>query len=162
MDVTLYWLMGSVAAAKLPATLALLAVVVLMTLFFITQSRILNLMLEGETAAIPLGRPLLPFMRLYLGLNALLVGAVVLNAGLIGFLGLLVPHFTRMLVGADHRRLLPAAVLFGGIAAVWADILGRVLVRGVDIPLGVMLALMGAPAFIVMLTRRAYRFGGAE
>ena len=133
-----------------------------MTLFFITQSRILNLMLEGETAAIPLGRPLLPFMRLYLGLNALLVGAVVLNAGLIGFLGLLVPHFTRMLVGADHRRLLPAAVLFGGIAAVWADILGRVLVRGVDIPLGVMLALMGAPAFIVMLTRRAYRFGGAE
>ncbi|MFC2743026.1 MAG: FecCD family ABC transporter permease [Selenomonas artemidis] len=162
MDVTLYWLMGRVAAAKLPATLALLAVVVLMTLFFITQSRILNLMLEGETAAIPLGRPLLPFMRLYLGLNALLVGAVVLNAGLIGFLGLLVPHFTRILVGADHRRLLPAAVLFGGIAAVWADILGRVLVRGVDIPLGVMLALMGAPAFIVMLTRRAYRFGGAE
>ena len=83
-------------------------------------------------------------------------------SGLIGFLGLLVPHFTRILVGADHRRLLPAAVLFGGIAAVWADILGRVLVRGVDIPLGVMLALMGAPAFIVMLTRRAYRFGGAE
>ncbi|WP_051010566.1 iron ABC transporter permease [Selenomonas sp. F0473] len=162
MDVTLYWLMGSVAAAKLPGTLILLVVVAGAAAFFTTQARILNLMLEGETAAIPLGRPLLPFMRLYLVLNALLVGCVVLNAGLIGFIGLLAPHFTRMLVGADHRRLIPAAVLFGGIAAVWADILGRALVPGVDIPLGVMLALMGAPAFIVMLTRRAYRFGGAE
>lgn len=162
MDVTLYWLMGSVATAKLPGTLVLLTVVLAAVLFFMTQTRILNLMLEGEQAAIPLGRRLLPFMRLYLVLNALLVGCVVLNAGLIGFIGLLAPHFTRMLVGADHRRLIPAAVLFGGIAAVWADILGRALVRGVDIPLGVMLALMGAPAFIVMLTRRAYRFGGTE
>jgi len=111
---------------------------------------------------VPRGRPLLPFVRLYLLFNALLVGCIVMNAGLIGFIGLLVPHFVRMLTGADHRRLIPAAVLFGGIAAVWADILGRALVPGVDIPLGVMLALMGAPAFIVMLTRRAYRFGGAE
>ena len=162
MDVTLFWLMGSVAAAQLPSALTLLGVVIAAVLFFMTQTRMLNLMLEGEQAAIPLGRRLLPYIRLYLVLNALLVGAVVLNAGLIGFVGLLVPHFTRMLTGADHRRLIPAAVLLGGIIAVWADILGRVLVHGVDIPLGVMLAFMGAPAFVALLTRRAYRFGGAE
>lgn len=160
MDVTLYWLMGSIAAAKMPWVLALLAVVAVVALFFCTQARMLNLMLLGEAAALPLGRSLLPFVRGYLVLNALLVGMIVLNAGLVGFIGLLVPHFTRMLTGADHRRLVPVAVLLGGIVCVWADILGRVLVTGVDIPLGVMLALLGAPAFIVMLARRAYRFGG--
>ena len=160
MDVTLYWLMGSIAAAKMPWVLALLAVLALVFPFFLTQARMLNLMPAGEEAAIPLGRSLLPFVRGYLVLNALLVGMIVMNAGLVGFIGLLVPHFTRMLTGADHRRLVPVAVLLGGIVAVWADILGRVLVTGVDIPLGVMLALFGAPAFIVMLLRRAYRFGG--
>lgn len=161
MDVTLYWLMGSIAAAKLPWVLTLLAVDAVMLGFFMTQTRILNLLLAGEETAIPLGRPLLPFVRLYLLLNALLVGCIVMNAGLIGFIGLLVPHFVRMLTGADHRRLVPVAVLIGGLAAVWADILGRVLVPGVDVPLGVMLALLGAPAFVILLMRRAYRFGGA-
>ena len=160
MDVTLYWLMGSVASAKAGPVLFLLAVVFLCFAFFATQSRILNLMLEGEDVAVPLGRSLMPFMRLYLLLNALLTGCIVMNAGLISFVGLLVPHFVRMLTGADHRRLLPAAVLVGGIVAVWADILGRTLIPGVDIPLGVTLALVGAPAFVVMLVRRSYRFGG--
>lgn len=160
MDVTLYWLMGSVASAKMGPVLFLLAVVLACFLFFVTQSRILNLMLEGEDVAVPLGRSLMPFMRLYLVLNALLTGCIVMNAGLIGFVGLLVPHFVRMLTGADHRRLLPVAVLVGGVIAVWADILGRTLIHGVDIPLGVTLALIGAPAFIMMLVRRSYHFGG--
>lgn len=159
MDVTLYWLMGSVAFAKLIPSLALLCIVISFILFFSTQTRILNLMLEGEEAAIPLGRRLLPFMRWYLLLNALLVGSIVMNAGLIGFVGLLVPHFCRMVLGADHRKLLPVSVLVGGLVAVWADILGRTLIPGVDIPLGVSLALLGAPAFVVMLVRQSYRFG---
>lgn len=160
MDVTLYWLMGSVASAKIEPVLFLLAVVIGTALFFKTQSRILNLMLEGEEVAVPLGRNLMPFLRLYLILNALLTGCIVMNAGLIGFVGLLIPHFMRMLTGADHRRLLPLAVLMGGIVAVWADILGRTIIPGVDIPLGVTLALIGAPAFVVLLVRRSYRFGG--
>ena len=160
MDVTLYWLMGSVSFAKLLPTLSVLSIVLLFIAFFSTQTRILNLMLEGEETAVPLGRQLLPFRRLYLILNALLMGSLVTQAGLIGFVGLLVPHACRMVMGADHRKLLPVSVLMGGLVTVWADIIGRILVSGVDIPLGVSLSLIGAPAFLAMLVRRSYHFGG--
>ena len=114
MDVTLYWLMGSVSFAKLLPTLSVLAIVLAFIIFFSTQTRILNLMLEGEETAVPLGRQLLPFRRLYLVMNALLMGSLVTQAGLIGFVGLLVPHGCRMVMGADHRKLLPVSVLSGG------------------------------------------------
>ena len=113
MDVTLYWLMGSVSFAKLLPTLSVLAIVLAFIVFFSTQTRILNLMLEGEETAVPLGRQLLPFRRLYLVMNALLMGSLVTQAGLIGFVGLLVPHGCRMVMGADHRKLLPVSVLSG-------------------------------------------------
>lgn len=160
MDVTLYWLMGSVSFAKLLPTLSVLAIVLAFIIFFSTQTRILNLMLEGEEAAVPLGRQLLPFRRLYLVMNALLMGSLVTQAGLIGFVGLLVPHGCRMVMGADHRKLLPVSVLSGGLMTVWADILGRILIHGVDIPLGVSLSMIGAPVFLGMLIRRSYHFGG--
>ena len=160
MDVTLYWLMGSVSFAKLLPTLSVLAIVLAFIVFFSTQTRILNLMLEGEETAVPLGRQLLPFRRLYLVMNALLMGSLVTQAGLIGFVGLLVPHGCRMVMGADHRKLLPVSVLSGGLMTVWADILGRILIHGVDIPLGVSLSLIGAPVFLGMLIRRSYHFGG--
>ena len=160
MDVTLYWLMGSVSFAKLLPTLSVLSIVLLFIAFFSTQTRILNLMLEGEETAVPLGRQLLPFRRLYLVMNALLMGSLVTQAGLIGFVGLLVPHGCRMVMGADHRKLLPVSVLSGGLMTVWADILGRILIHGVDIPLGVSLSLIGAPVFLGMLIRRSYHFGG--
>lgn len=160
MDVTLYWLMGSVSFAKLLPTLSVLAIVLAFIVFFSTQTRILNLMLEGEETAVPLGRQLLPFRRLYLVMNALLMGSLVTQAGLIGFVGLLVPHGCRMVMGANHRKLLPVSVLSGGLMTVWADILGRILLCGVDIPLGVSLSLIGAPVFLGMLIRCSYHFGG--
>lgn len=160
MDVTLYWLMGSVSFAKLLPTLSVLAIVLAFIVFFSTQTRILNLMLEGEETAVPLGRQLLPFRRLYLVMNALLMGSLVTQAGLIGFVGLLVPHGCRMVMGADHRKLLPVSVLSGGLMTVWADILGRILIHGVDIPLGVSLSLIGASVFLGILIRRSYHFGG--
>lgn len=160
MDVTLYWMMGSVAFVKLDTSLILLVLVFCFTLFFSMQSRVLNLMMEGQEAALPLGMNLIPFYRLYLVLNAVIVGAVVMEAGLIGFVGLIVPHFSRMVMGASHQRLLPTAVLSGGILAVWADILGRSLIPGQDIPIGVTLAFIGAPLFIYMLLKEEYHFGG--
>ena len=160
MDVTLYWMMGSVAFVKLNASLLLLSLVLCLFLFFATQSNVMNLMLEGQEAALPLGMNLIPFYRLYLVLNAVLVGGLVMEAGLIGFVGLIVPHFSRVVMGASHRRFLPVAVLTGGILTVWADILGRSLIPGQDIPIGVMLAFIGAPLFIYMLLKGNYHFGG--
>ncbi len=161
MDVTLYWLMGTVSFAKLLPSAMVLFLVFVFILIFSTQSRILDLMLEGEEAAIPLGRRLLPFRRVYLLGNALLCGVIVTQAGLIGFVGLLVPHLCRVVIGAGHRRLIPFSVLVGGIFTVWADIFGRALVPGVDIPLGVTLSLIGAPIFVWMLIRRTYGVRGS-
>ena len=146
--------------ANLLPTLSVLSIVLAFIIFFSTQTRILNLMLEGEETAVPLGRQLLPFRRLYLVMNALLMGSLVTQAGLIGFVGLLVPHGCRMVMGADHRKLLPVSVLSGGLMTGWADILGRILIHGVDIPLGVSLSMIGAPVFLGMLIRRSYHFGG--
>lgn len=116
-------------------------------------------MLLGRAGTLPLGRDLMPFFRLYILVNALLVGCIVMEAGLIGFVGLVVPHFVRSFIGADHKKLVPLAVLCGGILTVWADILGRVLVTGADVPLGVTLGLIGAPLFIYMQVRKSYNFG---
>ena len=74
-----------------------------------------------------------------------------MNSGLIGFIGILVPHFARIIVGGDHKILIPASILIGGCLTVWADILGRTLIHGVDIPLGISVALLGAPAFLILL-----------
>ena len=159
IDVTLYWMMGSVAFAKTDHAVFLLMIVIAVSAFFLRQSRILNLMLLGREGTLPLGRDLMPFFRLYILVNALLVGCIVMEAGLIGFVGLVVPHFVRSFIGADHKKLVPLAVLCGGILTVWADILGRVLVTGADVPLGVTLGLIGAPLFIYMQVRKSYNFG---
>lgn len=159
IDVTLYWMMGSVAFAKTDHAVFLLMIVIAVSAFFLQQSRILNLMLLGREGTLPLGRDLMTFFRLYILVNALLVGCIVMEAGLIGFVGLVVPHFVRSFIGADHKKLVPLAVLCGGILTVWADILGRVLVTGADVPLGVTLGLIGAPLFIYMQVRKFYNFG---
>lgn len=158
-DVSMYWLMGSVSFAKPGPSLALFILVLCMTLFFLTQSRILNLMLLGREGTLPLGRDLKPFFKLYLLLNAILVGAIVMEAGLIGFVGLIVPHFVRLLLGSNHKVVVPASVLLGGLLTVWADILGRTIIHGIEFPIGVMLAVIGAPLFLVMLVETAGKRG---
>lgn len=161
MDVALYWMMGSVAFAKVTPTLILLAIVTAAWIFFTTQRRILNLMLLGREAVLPLGRDLRFFYSLYMVVNAVLVGSIVKEAGLIGFIGLIVPHFVRILFGGDHRALVPISFFAGGILAVWADMAGRFLFSGAEIPLGVSLSFIGAPLFMYMLVRSS-RIGGGR
>ena len=74
-------------------------------------------------------------------------------------MGLIVPHISRTFFGADHWVMLPMSVLLGGIVGVWADILGRTLFTGVEVPFGVMLALVGGPFFLYLVVRRSYGFG---
>ncbi len=162
VDVTLYWLMGSVAFAKLENSTFLLFIVLAMSIFFITQSRILNLMAVGREDVLPLGKDIFPFFRLYLLLNSLLVGCIIMQAGLIGFVGLIVPHFVRLQYGGNHRELLILSVICGGILTVWADMLGRTIIHGSDIPIGVMLSFIGAPLFIFMLLKQTSEYGGEK
>ena len=159
MEAITYWLMGNVANAKLGNVLILAVVVVCLAGYFMTQTRILNLMLTGYDSAMTLGVDLKKYIKRYLLLNGLLVGFIVFNSGTIGFIGLLIPHFVRLIFGSNHKKLLPVAIAFGGLVTVVMDILSRTLINGIDIPLGVVFSLIGAPCFIYMMLKQNYRFG---
>lgn len=157
-----FWLMGSVAGAKWSNLAVIAPVVAAVTIFFITQSRILNLMLLGDETAITLGTDLHKFRQTYLILSALAVGMAVYASGIIGFVGLLVPHVVRMLVGTDHRRVLIVSALGGAIFVVWADVASRVILDTGELPIGILISAVGAPGFIWLLIRRTYGFGGSS
>ena len=156
-----YWLMGSMAGAKWSTLQVMIPMSIVIPLFFYTQSKILNLMLLGDDTAVTLGVDLHRYRQTYLLVSALLVGFAVYAAGMIGFVGLIVPHVSRMLVGADHRRLLPIAALSGAIFLVWADVLCRVIIPQTELPIGILISMIGAPCFIYLMVKRTYGFGSA-
>ena len=140
----------------------ILPVVLAGTLFFWTQYRNLNLMLLGDESAVTLGTDLHRWRLVYLLVSALLVGFVVYKAGLIGFVGLLIPHVVRMVFGTDHKKLLPLSALLGAIFLIWADVLCRVVLPGNELPIGVLTSLVGAPVFVYLMARKKYGFGGGD
>lgn len=150
----LFWLLGSFAARRwehvhMVWPWALLGVVTLQ--FF---ARDLNILLQGEENAQFLGVDVERVKRLLLVITALLTAAAVSVSGIIGFVGLIVPHVMRLLVGPDHRRLLPASLLGGAILMVAADMLARTLIAPAEVPVGVITALLGCPFFLYLLSRR--------
>ena len=159
MEAITYWLMGSVANARLENVIVLMLVIMLLLVFFLTQTRNMNIMLQGYEAAMTLGLDITKLKNRYLLLNGLLVGFIVFNSGTIGFIGLIIPHLVRLAFGSNHKKLLPIAVALGGLLAVVMDILSRTIIKGIDIPLGVIFALLGAPCFIYLLIKQNYRFG---
>lgn len=155
MDLTLYWMMGSIAFVPLKSAGLSFVFALVGFVFFMFQTRILHLMREGETVAITLGRPLKGYIRLYLLINAIMVAAIVMNSGIIGFVGLIVPHAVRLFVGANLRLLLPMSAILGMLLSIGADVIGRIAISGVDLPLGVIFAVLGAPLFMTMLIQRS-------
>ena len=156
------WSMGSLAGADWQSNGVILPVVLAGSLFFWTQYRNLNLMLLGDESAVTLGTDLHRWRLVYLLVSALLVGFVVYKAGLIGFVGLLIPHVVRMVFGTDHKKLLPLSALLGAIFLIWADVLCRVVLPGNELPIGVLTSLVGAPVFVYLMARRKYGFGGGD
>ncbi|MFC4305394.1 FecCD family ABC transporter permease [Cohnella boryungensis] len=155
-----FWTMGSLAAAKWDR-LPLVAIIVLAAaLLFLFQSRILNTMLLGDETAVTLGINLNLYRRIYLLFTAVITGVMVASCGMIGFVGLIIPHLVRGIVGSDHRRLMPTSILIGGIFLVWTDVLARIAIPKVELPIGIITALIGAPMFMYMLIKKGYNFGG--
>ncbi|MBB4932791.1 iron complex transport system permease protein [Lipingzhangella halophila] len=149
----MFFLLGSVSAATI-GHLALPAAALLAAgIFTAFNARALNALLVGDDAAATLGINVKRLRSSVLVTAALLTGSVVAVSGGIGFVGLIVPHIARIIVGSDHRRMLPVAVLGGAVFLAASDLLARTLAAPTEIPLGVLTALVGAPFFLWLLRR---------
>ncbi len=160
MQTIAYWMMGSFAGAKWETLAVIGPIVVLAVMFFWTQSRMLNLMLLGDESALTLGTDLHIYRQIYLLVSSLIVGFVVYAAGMVGFVGLVVPHVIRMLVGTDHKKLIPVSALTGAVFLVIADGLCRVIIPRTELPIGILISLIGAPCFVYLMIKKTYGFGG--
>lgn len=152
------WLMGTLSAPSIPALIGIGACLLIAIVLFLRESQALNLLAVGEDAARSLGVDSDRVQRTVFLVSAVLTGAVVSVSGMIGFVGMVVPHLVRILYGADHRLLLPVSALGGGILLMVADTLARTVVAPAEIPVGVITALIGGPFFIYLLMTRRYRF----
>lgn len=148
------WLMGGLSTASWTKVLFTLPVVVAGFLYLLGMSRRLNLLLMGEERAQQLGIDSRRTRRNLMVVAALITASAVSFSGLIGFIGLMVPHIMRLLVGPDHRRLLPAAALFGAFLLLVADTVARTAIAPMEIPVGVITAATGGPFFLYLLRTR--------
>lgn len=155
-----YWLMGSLAGANWQGIAVVFPFVIICSLFLWTQYRTLNLMLLGDEASITMGTDLNKYRHLYLLVCSLMIGFIVYTSGTIGFVGLIVPHIVRSIFGTNHKRLLPISAILGSILMVWADVLCRIIIPNTEIPIGILISMIGAPCFVYMMIRKSYGFGG--
>jgi iron complex transport system permease protein len=151
----IFWLMGDLAmAGENDILLAAVFLVAGFSVMFL-HARDLNILLTGEETALQLGIPVKRTRMLLLISASLVTGAAVSVSGIIGFVGLMVPHIVRMLFGSDHRLLLPASLLFGGAFLMAADTIARIVLAPAELPVGVVTALCGAPYFAYLMKRSA-------
>ena len=156
----LYWTMGSFGAATW-ATLPAVATAVLVGLVALNRcSRSLDAMALGDATAASLGVDPDRLRKGLLALASLVTGATVAVSGAISFVGLVMPHLVRMLVGSAHARVLAVSPLVGAVFMVWVDLVARTLVAPRELPLGAITALVGVPVFVILMRRKSYMFGG--
>ncbi len=149
-----FWMMGGLWVsdwAQVRMALPLICVGMMILYFF---AKDLNVMLLGEEPAQHLGIGVESLKKIMLICASLVTAVAVSVSGLIGFVGLIIPHMVRILTGPDHRILLPASALVGGIFLIWADTLARTIITPTELPVGIITALFGAPFFVYLLRTR--------
>ncbi len=151
------WLMGSLTAPGYPALGVLVGYAVLALAIVMHKAHALNVLTLGEETARSLGIETERIKKQLFVLTALLTGAVVSVSGMIGFVGMVVPHAVRLVVGSDHRLLLPASALVGGMFLVISDTIARTILAPAEIPVGIVTALAGGPFFLYLLLWRKDR-----
>ncbi|MHC6225642.1 FecCD family ABC transporter permease [Pseudomonas sp. X10] len=154
VNAVMFWMLGGLGLAQwrllwLPAICVLVGFVVLMSL-----ARALNALMSGEQTAVSLGFNTRHVRWQVFVSTSLLTGVLVSLSGAIGFVGLMLPHMARRLVGAEHRRLLPVSALLGALFMVWVDVAARTLIAPQDLPIGIATAAIGGLFFILLLRRR--------
>ncbi|NQX59334.1 FecCD family ABC transporter permease [Paenibacillus qinlingensis] len=147
----IFWLMGSLAMRGWSYTYMILPYLLIGLVILLSYARSLNLLALGERQAAHLGVHVERTKLIVLIASTLITAAAVSVAGVIGFVGLIVPHLVRLLVGPDYRLIIPLSAIGGGIYVLWADTLARTLLSPTEIPLGVITAFLGAPFFAYLL-----------
>ncbi|MBW1768797.1 MAG: iron chelate uptake ABC transporter family permease subunit [Deltaproteobacteria bacterium] len=150
----LFWLYGDLSQSRYGPLIVLAPVVFIASLILYSFARDLNLITAGEEAALQLGVEVEMTKKICLLVVSLIIGLIVAFSGLIGFVGLIVPHLGRMAFGSDHRLLIPVASLGGATFLIAADTLARTVVSPSELPVGVITAFMGAPFFIYLLKKK--------
>ncbi|HEX7023026.1 MAG TPA: iron ABC transporter permease [Trueperaceae bacterium] len=149
----LAWLLGSFAFASWERVLAVLLFMLPATLVMLASARALDLLQLGEESAMHLGLPSGAFKLGLVTVATLVTAAAVAVSGIIGFVGLIMPHAARLAFGPGHRRLIPLSVLLGALFLVLADLVARTLIAPGELPIGVVTALVGGPFFLWLLRR---------
>jgi iron complex transport system permease protein len=149
------WMLGSLSGVGWRGVAIVAAYTLPLSLLIIALSRALNLMAIGEETAEYLGVRVERVKRIAFGAASFIAAAGVAFAGIIGFVGLVVPHAVRIVVGSDHRILLPASFLAGAIFLTLADLVARTVVAPIEIPIGVITSFVGVPFFLFLLVTRA-------
>ena len=148
------WQMGNLSTANWQRVVVLTVVAILVLSLFPRESKSLNALLLGESEARHLGIDVQQVKRKLILLTTLGIGTAVAIGGMIGFVGLIVPHIVRLLIGPDHRWLLPASALAGGILLLLADTIARIIIAPTELPTGILTAILGAPFFIMLLVQQ--------
>lgn len=144
----LYWLLGDLSRARLEGSLITLVGIFILSILTWRHSRAMDALLMGEEGALSLGISITETRRKIIILSSLIVSLCVSSSGMIGFVGLVIPHFARKLVGSLHIRLLPLAAILGATSLTFSDSLARIIARPYELPVGVITALMGVPIFL--------------
>ena len=159
MKTVMFWLLGSLASTRwdmlLLPFIASMSALGLLVLF----SRPLDSMLLGEEAAVHLGIPVELFKKVLILMAAFVTGTLVAAAGAIGFVGLIIPHAVRSIVGVLHKNVVLNSFFAGGIFLIWADIVARTILQPQELPIGIVTAICGVPFFLYLLRTKPYRFG---
>ncbi len=154
-----FWMMGGLWSAGWDKVIITLPFIAISVPVFMYLSRDLNALLMGEESAADLGIEVESTKRFILVLTALTVGACVAVSGVIGFVGLIIPHVTRLFVGPDHKILIPASALVGGIFLILTDLFARMVIRPSELPVGIITSLFGVPFFLYLLRKRKSHMG---
>lgn len=149
----MFWTMGSLGGAHWSSTAIMLVVAVVSVLFLLPLGKHLNALSLGESEAIFLGTPVERVKKTTLLFSSLAIGVSVAFCGIIGFVGLVVPHILRTMGVTDYKKLLIYSGLFGAILLCWTDSLARTVLNPAEIPIGIITALAGAPIFMFLLTK---------
>lgn len=148
------WTMGSLASARWDNIAFPFLGALLGSCFFLLTARAYNLLSQGDETAISLGVNIALIKRLTILFVAFITGVIVAAGGIIGFVGFVVPHIIRMMIGADHRRVFPLSFLLGGVFLMWMDVLARTVLAPREMAVGIFTAFCGGPFFIYLLYRQ--------